>query len=105
MAKRLIREIKPYVRLYRDENTGIAWIEDGSIGCSISIHPNIDKSGSVRGMKKLGYWKKPDRTVRSHGFIYNIDTLAYNENNDLEKIVLEECMCQACVERREGRAI
>lgn len=61
MAKKLIKEIRPYVKLYRDTNNGIAWIEDGSTGLGISVHPNLDKSGSVTGMKKLGYWDKSDR--------------------------------------------
>lgn len=58
MAKRLIKEIKPYVKLFINNNTGIAWIENGSTGNSHSAHPNIDSSGSVEGMKKtriLGY--------------------------------------------------
>ena len=53
MAKKLIKEIRSYVKLYRDTNNGIAWIEDGSTGLGISVHPNLDKSGSVTGMKKL----------------------------------------------------
>lgn len=68
MAKKLIKEIRPYVKLYRDTNNGIAWIEDGSTGLGISVHPNLDKSGSVTGMKKLGYWDKSDRIVLSHGW-------------------------------------
>lgn len=105
MAKVKIREIKPCAILYRDDKNGIAWIEDGSSGCGFSVHSNIDSSGSVRGMKNLGYWQKKDRTIRSHGFIYNIDTLVYDwdkgsYNRELEDMVANECMCQACVERR-----
>lgn len=103
MAKQFIKEVKPHRNLYRDTTTGIAWIEDGTSGCAISVHANIQKSGSVRGMKNLGYWRKNDRIVRSHGFQYNIDTLVYNKDNELEQIVANECMCQACVERR-GRS-
>lgn len=55
MAKRFIREIEPYTKLYRDDKNGIAWIEDGSTGLEISVHPNIHKSGSVIGMKNLGF--------------------------------------------------
>ena len=72
MAKQFIRNVKPYAKLYRDTTTGIAWIEDGSSGCGWSVHSNIDITGSVRGMKYLGYWGKKDRTVRSHGYIYNL---------------------------------
>ena len=34
-------------------------------------------------MKNLGYWGKDDRTVRSHGFIYNIDTFVVDEKNHM----------------------
>ena len=95
-----IREINKHVNLYRDDKTGIAWIADGRTGSGISIHPNISASGSVAGMKSKGYWSKNDRIVRSHGFIYNIDRLAFNKYNDLERIVTNECMCKACQERR-----
>lgn len=99
--KKLIREIKEYTTLYRDDTSGIAWIEDGSTGMGISIHSSIDSSGSVRGMKNLGYWQKADRTIRSHGWIYNIDTLIVDHNNPLEKLLADtECKCQACIERR-----
>lgn len=100
MAKVKIREIKPYAILYRDNNTGIAWIEDGSSGCGFSVHSNIDSSGSVKGMKNLGYWGKKDRAVRSHGFIYNIDSFVCDKDNEFEMIVAKECMCQGCIERR-----
>lgn len=99
--KRLIRDLENHKKLYRDNNNGIAWIEDGTTGCTISVHASIDASGSVRGMKNLGYWKKDDRTVRSHGFIYNIDTLVYDDKNELEKLIADhECKCAACLERR-----
>lgn len=99
--KKLIRQINEYQALYRDTSNGIAWIEDGDTGCAISVHANIDASGSVRGMKQLGYWKKDARTVRSHGFIYNIDTLVYDDKNELEKLLADyECKCAACIERR-----
>lgn len=100
MAKQFIREIKPYAKLYKDTNTGIAWIENGKTGFGHSCHANIGSSGSVRGMKKLGYWGKDDRTVRSHGFIYNIDTFVIDKNDELDLIVAEECTCQGCLERR-----
>jgi hypothetical protein len=91
MAKVLIKEIKPYVSLYRDSKTGIAWIENGSTGQGHSCHPNIDITGSVKGMKKLGYWKQDDRTVRSNGCIYNIDKLVVTD--ELDEITREYCRC------------
>lgn len=100
MAKVKIRKIKPHAILYRDDRIGIAWIEDGSSGCSLSVHSNIDSSGSVKGMKDLGYWRKEDRTVRSHGFIYNIDSFVCDKNCELEVIVANECKCEGCIKRR-----
>ncbi len=105
MSKQFISSISKYQHLYRDDRTGIAWIEDGSSGCNISVHPNIYSGGSVRGMKNLGYWDKKDRTVRSNGFIYNIDHFitSWDKNSnmyELEKIVADECRCQGCIERR-----
>lgn len=35
-------------------------------------HPSIHYTGSIRGMKKLGFWKKGDRCVRCGQYIYNL---------------------------------
>ena len=35
-------------------------------------HPSIHYTGSVRGMKKLGFWGKNDRCVRCGQYIYNL---------------------------------
>jgi hypothetical protein len=91
MAKVALQEVRPYVTLYRDPNTGIAWVEDGEAGCGHSCHPNIDRTGSVRGMKQLGYWAKDARTVRSHGFIYNIDHVVVT--GDLDELARQHCQC------------
>jgi hypothetical protein len=37
-----------------------------------AAHPSIHCTGSVRGMKKLGYWGKYDEIVRCGQFIYNL---------------------------------
>jgi len=91
MSKIKIQEIRPHVTLYRDDLTGIAWVENSSTGCGHSAHPNIDATGSVRGMKDLGYWDKNARTVRTHGFIYNIDS--YVVTDELDHIAAEHCQC------------
>ena len=103
--KQFIRKIENQVNLYRDDKTGIAWIEDGRTGLGISTHANIDSSGSVSGMKSLGYWRKKDRTVRSHGWVYNIDSFVCDKDNKLEMIVADECRCQGCIERRMEKSI
>lgn len=91
MSVQELQEIQEYVTLFRDVETGIAWVEDGRTGNGYSAHPNIDKTGSVTGMKKLGYWGKDDRTVRCHGFIYNIDSLVVSHTYD--EIARENCRC------------
>lgn len=103
--KQFIKEIDKYTKLYRDNKNGIAWIEDGKTGNIINVHSNIDSSGSVSGMKNLGYWRRSDRTVKSHGWIYNIDSFVCDEDNKLEMIVADECRCQGCLERRMKKAI
>lgn len=98
-----IREIEPGVELFRDAVTGIAWAEDHRVGIGISVHPNIDESGSVEGMVARGWWRASDRVARSHGWIYNIDRFSCDDGDPIEAIVAEECMCPACIERRAGQ--
>jgi hypothetical protein len=98
--KQFIRKIEENINLYRDDKSGIAWIEDGRTGLEIGVHANIHSSGSVAGMKNLKYWGKKSRTVRSHGFIYNIDSFVCDKENELEMIVAGECRCQGCIERK-----
>lgn len=100
MAKKILKKINEHAILYRDDRTGIAWIEDGSTGLGYSCHANISDTGSIRGMKDRGYWGKKDRCVRTHGFIYNIDTMVVS--SDFDKIVAQNCRCEACVERLHG---
>lgn len=95
-----IRQIESGVTLFRDDMNGIAWIEDTRAGIGISVHPNIDVTGSVEGMVARGYWGKNDRIVESHGWIYNIDRFACWPEDEMEQIVAKECRCQACIERR-----
>jgi hypothetical protein len=89
--KTFVKELAQYVELHFDERTGIAWVADGTTGGGHSAHPNIDASGSVAGMKKLGYWRKEDRTVRSNGFIYNVSKLVVSDKWD--EIARQHCRC------------
>lgn len=96
--KQFIRDINQYAKLYRDDKTGIAWIEDGSTGMGYSVHPNIDITGSVKGMKDRGYWGKDDKIARSHGWQYNISRFVVSD--ELDNIVADECQCEECKKRR-----
>jgi hypothetical protein len=99
MAKKiLLKQIGEYQYLYRDPKTGIAWVENGSTGMGHTCHPSIHYTGSVSGMKKLGYWRKEDRTVRSHGWIYNIDSLVVDDAFD--EIARQYCQCGGKHERK-----
>lgn len=102
MKNTFVRNVGPCAELHRDRKNGIAWIKDGATGLGYSCHANIDATGSVRGMKKLGYWGKNDRTVRSHGFIYNIDTFVVDEADPYDVLAAEECQCTSCIKRRGG---
>ena len=97
--KKFIREVKNHVFLYRDDKTGIAWIEDGNTGLEHSVHPNIDTTGSVRGMKEQGYWGKDDKIVCSHGWQYDISKFVTDDK--LDNIVANECQCEECKKRRK----
>lgn len=101
MSKILLEVIRPHVKLYRNPRTGIAWVEDGTSGTGHSCHSNIDSSGSVSGMKSRGYWGKNDRTVRSNGWIYNIDRLSVS--GELDEIARQHCRCGGVHEDRQTR--
>ena len=101
IEKQLIQKIDEHASLYRDPENGLAWVGDGRTGLGYSCHGNIDETGSVEGMKAQGYWGKADRTVRSHSFIYNIDTYVVDPGTPYEQIAADACMCAACRERRK----
>ena len=103
MSKRLIKVIRPYVNLYLDDKTGIAWIEEFSTGMGHSVHPNIDHTGSVKGMRERGYWGKKDKVVRSHGWYYNISKFVASD--ELDNIVADYCMCEECKQRRGDHSL
>ncbi len=46
-------------------------------------HPSIHYTGSVRGMKNLGYWGRNDICVRCGQYIYNL-SITIENNNCLE---------------------
>ena len=89
--RQLIYQINKHTALYRDDVTGIAWVENGSTGNGHSAHPNIHETGSIRGMKSMGHWGKDDRCVKSGGYIYNIDMLAVSDQ--LDNIARIHCRC------------
>lgn len=96
-----LRDIKPYVTLYRDPDTGIAWIEDGETGTGISVHPSIDDSGSLAGMRKL-HWGDTAKVVRFRGFYYNLSSFVAQKDSKYDQIVANECRCEDCRIRRKA---
>lgn len=89
----VLREVAPHKVLHRDERSGIAWIEDGTAGVGLSLHPNISDSGSVAGMKRMGYWSRDAKTKRTRGFIYNISAYVPEDDSYLNGILRRECRC------------
>lgn len=87
------KEVGYLKTLHCCERTGIAWIEDGCTGMGLSLHPNIDASGSVAGMKSRGYWLRSDRCIKTHSFIYNIDAFAPEGDPAMNDILLKYCRC------------
>ena len=51
----------------------------------------IDATGSISGMKKLGYWGQNDRTVKTGGTIYNISRCVVTD--PLDEIARQYCRC------------
>lgn len=91
---KLICQIDKHINLYKDMKNGIAFITNGDTGDLHGAHPCIDKSGSVKGMKNIGYWKKDARSVRSNGLIYNIsECLICNSLSVLDIICAAHCTC------------
>lgn len=41
-------------------------------------------------MKKAGYWKATDKTIRAHGFIFNIDAIRVSHPLDALAFWLEK---------------
>ena len=39
---------------------------------NLDHHPSIHVSGSIRGMKKRGFWRKTDIIVRCGSYYYNL---------------------------------
>ena len=87
----------------RDYKTGIALVSDGS-GIQTGVHASIHSSGSVRGMKQNGGWRKEDRVVASAGFKFNVDTFVCNVEEEAERLAAMYCNCVGCRERRARNA-
>jgi len=94
MSKTFIKQLAEYVELHRDAKTGIAWINDGKTGCEESLHPSIDKSGSIKGMKKKGYWGKNDKIITCNNGHYNISK--ESQFSVYAKTLKKACKCSVC---------
>ncbi len=65
-------------------------IHNGSTGNGHSAHPNIDTSGSVKGMKAIGYWGQHDVIASAHGNNYNMSKLVISDDLDKLAYALEQ---------------
>lgn len=95
-TKQKVADLGRYRVLYRDVDSGIAWVENGRAGLGHTCHPNIDGSGSVAGLISRGWWKRDDRKIRSHGFIYNVDQFILSDILDF--VAACHCTCPGCLE-------
>lgn len=102
MKQKVVKKIDEETLIYRDERTGMAFAKKR--GENFSIHPNIHKSGSVKGMKKLGFWGKKDRVVRVGDFSYNTDIIVFDyadsKLRELEEEIAKHCLCVGCISRK-----
>lgn len=85
-------------KIFEDEATGIAWMHDGSSGMDISIHPSIDASGSIQGMKQSGRWKKEDIIRKANGYYFNISKTVCDSKEDMA--VARHCNCETCTKKK-----
>ena len=90
----LLQQLNQNQLLYRDDNTGITWVEDRSTGLKHSCHPYIEITASPSAMKKLGYWKNTDWIISSDNSYYNISSISVS--NYLDSIAAENCQCPSC---------
>ncbi|MCC8014666.1 MAG: hypothetical protein LIO87_05675 [Eubacterium sp.] len=44
-----------------------------------AVHPSIHYTGSVKGMKDLGFWGKNDKCVMCSQYIYNLSIFISNQ--------------------------
>jgi hypothetical protein len=93
MGKILVQEVTTSLKLYRDERTGVAWVEDLEGNLVLTPHPFIGKGDSIRTMKLRGIWKRDCRTAASHGLIHNISWCRTDLDNPLDVLAMRACRC------------
>lgn len=96
--KSFVRDLAEHVELHRDPKNGIAWVKDGRTGMGHSAHPNIDSTGSVKGMISRGFWRPDAVIVRSHGYIFN--TSVVSATDEYDRVAAQNCQCRKCLLRR-----
>ena len=75
-------ENKEYLISIPNKKKGIIGIKNYSQGFMNIAHPNIDSSGSVSGMKKLGYWGKTDKIEKVFGCNVNKSKIVISDEID-----------------------
>lgn len=104
----LIPEIHPeapdHIFRYRVLETGdlvslpilnaVCRIKNYSAGIEHCAHPNISVTGSVSGMRKLGYWRKTDIVYRQGSAWYNVSQIVTSHLLDELCLALEDTGCK-----------
>lgn len=85
MTEQLIEQLSPCVAVWRDEETGLAWVDAG--GRKFFCHP--DTVG--RGSPAAKWWAENARTLSFEGYLYNIDEMVIAFEED--EIARQHCRC------------
>lgn len=64
----------------------ICTIWNESLGMEHCAHPNIDKTGSVKGMKSRGFWREEDKIYSKGGYHFNMSKVTFSD--DLDRLCL-----------------
>lgn len=99
------------IPVYRCAETGFTWVckvkkaldmgHDFSAHVPFSIHPYVFSKANLDRVLELGIWDKQCRIVNAGRYYYNIDMLQGLKDKDVTNMLLNECRCQACIERRD----
>ena len=77
-----IQSVHNSIRFQASKDNRIVKVMDGSTGMGHTPFANIDKTGSVGGMRSQGYWGKDDKVVTALGGHYNLSARVLSDDLD-----------------------
>jgi hypothetical protein len=92
--KNFVREIVPDVHLYRDPETGLAWVTECVHGTvlSHSCHPAIHEEELARQFKR-STWTRAHHLIRVGTTIYNVSICCSSADDPYKGMARRECCC------------